>query len=172
MKIRVTQDSILDCKTDVIVNPANPQLLRGGGLSGVIHKAAGDELFQWLKQYKLENQVLALSHGDAMMSPSFNLKCRAIIHAVGPVWKGGEQGEEKLLKQTYLKCLRLAEDNHFDSIAFPNISTGIYTFPKSLAASYVIEMINNFSVKSIEVVTFACYDQENYDLYRDLLNLI
>lgn len=168
MKIIITQSSIVDLNVDVIVNPANPQLLRGGGLSGIIHKAAGEELFQWLKQYKFDNKIPGLIHGEVVISPSFNLQCEAIIHAVGPVWKDGLQNEKQILKQTYTRCLKLAEENQFTSIAFPNISTGIYGFPKEKAASLVIDVLNTFTSPSLEKIILSCHDQKNYALYEGI----
>jgi len=163
------QDSILNCQVDAIVNPANPQLLRGGGLSGIIHEAAGDQLFEHLKLWKRENKIPALQHGEAIISPSFNLPHKHIIHAVGAVWRDGTEEEKELLETCYLNCLRLADKHQLLSIAFPNISTGIYGFPKDVAAPVAISVVRSYESVSLQEVVFACYDEENHQLYKSLL---
>jgi len=169
MQLEVVQTSIIDLNTEVIVNPANPQLLRGGGLSGIIHSAAGDELFEWLKAYKLIQNKPALNNGEAIVSPSFKLKCKHIIHAVGPMWRGGHHSEQEVLRSTYITCIELAEWYKLKSIAFPNISTGIYGFPKKLAAPIIVDTLKSYPYSSIKNIVLACHDEENYSLYSELL---
>ena len=166
MVIEVSKQDILSCNVDVIVNPANPQLLKGGGLSGIIHDAAGDELFQYLKNWKRENRIPALMQGQAIVSPSFMLRQNYIIHAIGSVWREGSHEEKKILAKCYLSCLSLADDLALNSIAFPNMSTGIYGFPKDIAAEIAIDTVNSYKPENLTKVVFACYDSENYDLYK------
>jgi O-acetyl-ADP-ribose deacetylase (regulator of RNase III) len=170
MKIKLVKGSILECTVEAIVNLANPQLLRGGGLSGIIHKAAGEELFQWLKEWKRKNKRPKINFGEAILSPSFNLPHKHIIHAVGAVWKDGNNNEEDTLKECYINCLCLAIENNIRSIAFPNISTGIYGFPKDKAAEIAISAVSSCNQKeAIDKIEFICYDNENFDFYRQLL---
>lgn len=171
LKIKIINNSILESQVDAIVNPANPQLLRGGGLSGIIHEAAGDELFEHLKKWKRDNRVPALQHGQAIISPSFNLPHKHIIHAVGAVWREGSDEEKQTLKECYLSCLNLSDENNISSIAFPNISTGIYGFPKEVAAPIAINAAKSYKGNSIKQIVFACYDQVNYNLYREILSV-
>ncbi len=170
MKMTLSQTSILNCQTEAIVNAANAQLLRGGGLSGIIHKAAGDQLFEYLKKWKSENGVLALQDGEAIISPSFNLGQGFIVHAVGAVWREGSQVEKDLLKTCYINSLKLADIHKIKSIAFPNISTGIYGFPKEVAAQIAIAAVRSYDSKTLEEVVFACFDLENYQIYASILN--
>lgn len=169
MRLNIIQDSILKVKTDAIVNPANPQLLRGGGLSGIIHEAAGNELFEHLKKWKRDNRIPALQHGQAIISPSFNLPHKYIIHAVGAVWREGSNEEKQTLTDCYLTCLNLADEYNISSIAFPNISTGIYGFPKEVAAPIAINAAKSYKGNSIKQIVFACYDQINNEIYNRLL---
>ena len=171
MRLNIIQESILKVKTDAIVNPANPQLLRGGGLSGIIHEAAGDELFEHLKKWKRDNGIPALQHGQAIISPSFSLPHEHIIHAVGAVWREGSDEEKQTLTDCYLACLNLADKNNISSIAFPNISTGIYGFPKEVAAPIAINAAKSYKGYSIKLIVFACYDQVNYNLYKEILSV-
>lgn len=170
MKLSIEKISILQCQVDAIVNPANPQLLRGGGLSGIIHKAAGDELFEYLKKWKRDYKIPALQHGEAIISPSFNLPHKHIIHAVGAVWRDGSQEEKDLLKTCYINCLRLADFHGLSSIAFPNISTGIYGFLKEIAAPIAIDAVSSYDSKTLDEVVFACYDLENFQIYTSILH--
>ena len=165
MTIDLVQGSILDASVEVIVNPANPQLLRGGGLSGVIHEAAGEELYKYLKKWKRENRIPALPHGQCMISPSFNLPFKYIIHAIGAVWKDGNSNEKETLSNCYKACLELADQHELKSIAFPNISTGIYGFPKDIAAEIAIEVVLEYESNSLQRAIFYCFDRESYYLY-------
>ncbi len=171
MEITLLHDSILNCSVNAIVNPANPQLLRGGGLSGIIHEAAGDQLFEHLKKWKRDNGIPALQHGQAIISPSFSLPHKHIIHAVGAVWREGSDKEKQTLTECYLACLTLADRNNISSIAFPNISTGIYGFPKEVAAPIAVNAAKSYKGNSIKKIVFACYDQMNYNLYKEILSV-
>lgn len=109
--------------------------------------------------------------GEAVITTGGNLPAKHVIHTVGPVWNGGNNKEERLLASCYKNCLDLAVDYHIRTISFPNISTGIYRFPKELAAKIAVKTVNDFlaTTDKIEKVVFVCFDAENYSLYMDLL---
>lgn len=164
--IEVIQSDITQLDIDVIVNAANSSLLGGGGVDGAIHRAAGAGLL---------NECIKLGGcpaGEARITKGYNLKARFIIHTVGPRWHGGDSNERNLLASCYQKSLSLAVEYNCTSIAFPNISTGIYGFPKELAANIAIPEVQTFLVanKSIRKVLFCCFDSENYFIYQRLLN--
>ncbi len=163
MKIKVTLGDITKMDVDAIVNAANRSLLGGGGVDGAIHQAGGKSI--------LDECVLigGCEVGSAVITTAGNLPSKKVIHTVGPRWISGKSGEDEKLKSCYLNCLRLAEENNLKSIAFPNISTGIYRFPKDKAAKIAIDSITNYSTKIIEEVIFVCFDEENYKLYKELI---
>ncbi len=162
-RIEVTKDDITRMHVDAIVNAANNSLLGGGGVDGAIHKAAGSGL---LEVCKLLN---GCETGQAKITRGFKLPARYIIHTVGPVWKGGTQKEEELLASCYRESLKLATEHDCKTLAFPNISTGIYHFPKELAATIALREAKAYldTHQVPEVVTFCCYDEENYQIYQD-----
>jgi len=166
MKIELIIDDITTLSVDAIVNAANTSLLGGGGVDGAIHRAAGVELL-------LECQTLnGCNTGNAKITKGYNLKAKHIIHTVGPVWHQGKNNEEKLLSDCYHNSLLLATENKLHSIAFPNISTGVYHFPKQQAAVIAINTINNFfqhNNSSVERVIVVCFDRINYNIYHDIL---
>jgi O-acetyl-ADP-ribose deacetylase (regulator of RNase III) len=169
-KIQVINGDITRQKVDAIVNAANESLLGGGGVDGAIHSAAGKELELACK--KIYEERGGCKTGDAVITTGGNLTAKFVIHTVGPVWRGGKQQESELLSRAYLSSLRLASENGIRTIAFPNISTGIYGFPKEqaskIAVSTVVDFLNN-NKTSIENVIFVCFDKENYELYRGLV---
>lgn len=169
-KILLFQGDITKFEVDTIVNAANPSLMGGGGVDGAIHRAAGPKLDEECKQIILK--IGSLGTGDTVATSGGNLKCKYVIHTVGPIWRGGELNEPELLEKAYHNSLTLAKELGFKSIAFPNISTGIYGFPKKLAASIATETVYNFLIHNpqIQVVIFVCFDEENYQLYREILN--
>ncbi len=164
-KIFLIDEDITSLEIDAIVNAANNTLLGGGGVDGAIHRAAGKELLQ---ECKLLN---GCETGDAKITKAYNLKAKYIIHTVGPVWRGGYNDEANLLKNCYLRCLQIAVENNITTIAFPNISTGVYNFPKKMAAEIAIFIVTEFLSQniSIEKVIFATFDDENYEIYKSLL---
>jgi len=169
-QIQVIFGDITRQAVDAIVNAANETLLGGGGVDGAIHSAAGEELE--LACRKIHEEKGGCKTGDAVITTGGNLSAKFVIHTVGPVWRGGKQQEAELLFRAYLSSLRLASENGIRTIAFPNISTGIYGFPKEeaskIAVSTVVDFLNN-NKTSIENVIFVCFDQENYELYRNLV---
>jgi O-acetyl-ADP-ribose deacetylase len=163
--IEAIQSDITQLDVDVIVNAAKSSLLGGGGVDGAIHRAAGPQLLA---------ECITLGGcptGEAKITKAYNLKSRYIIHTVGPVWYGGTNNERDLLASCYRKSLFLAVENNCTTIAFPNISTGIYGFPKELAAEIAIREVRSFLItnKSITKMLFCCYDFENYSIYKKLL---
>ncbi len=170
MRISVVQGDITQQQVDAIVNAANAQLAGGGGVDGAIHRAAGPELMQYCDTVRaLEG---GCPTGSAVITPAGKLPCKDVIHAVGPVWHGGSKNEDQLLAAAYRKSLQLAEEHKLRTIAFSNISTGVYGFPKARAVQIVAEVMAGFSqqVKYVEEVRFVCHDAENLRLYPQLFD--
>jgi len=168
-KIKLIQGDITAIKVDAIVNAANPSLLGGGGVDGAIHFAGGPQILKECKKIRLEHgKCLA---GEAVITSGGNLPSKYVIHAVGPIWYGGKHREAKKLQNAYKNSLNLAVKNNIRSIAFPNISTGIYRFPKQNAADIAISMIREFikDNDSIESIIFVCFDRENYEIYNSII---
>lgn len=162
--IELVQGDITQLKVDAIVNAANLSLLGGGGVDGAIHRAAGSELLDECRMLK------GCNTGQAKYTNAYNLPANWIIHTVGPIWKGGANNEDQLLQQCYENSFQLAVKLKLQSIAFPNISTGVYGFPKERAAVIAIKAVKNFpSDTTIEKIVFAVFDAENYTLYKRLL---
>lgn len=166
VSIKVIQGDITQVKTDVVVNAANTTLLGGGGVDGAIHHAAGPGLYKECLSLK------GCKTGEAKITNGYNLPAKFIIHTVGPIWKDGTRGEKELLASCYRNSLLIAENLKLKSIAFPNISTGVYGFPKPLAAEIAIQEVRQFAKTSHEIrqVVFVAFDEENYKLYSNLLS--
>jgi len=164
-RIEILKGDITKLKVDAIVNAANTSLLGGGGVDGAIHRGAGPELLEFNR--KLEG----CSTGEAKISPGFKLPAKFIIHTVGPVWNGGKNNEDKLLTNCYKNSLQLAKENNVKTIAFPAISTGVYRFPLERATKIAVSEVKKFLEKnaSIEKVIFVCFDEENYQVYKNIL---
>jgi O-acetyl-ADP-ribose deacetylase (regulator of RNase III) len=165
-KIEILKTDITKLEVDAIVNAANTSLLGGGGVDGAIHRAAGPEL---LEECRTLN---GCPTGDAKITKGYRLPAKHVIHTVGPVWNGGNRNEEELLASCYRRSLELAIQNGVTSIAFPNISTGIYRFPKERAAEIAVAEVKEFLSQnpSIEKVVFAIFDDENLEIYTRLLS--
>lgn len=163
--IELIKSDITKLDVDAIVNAANSTLQGGGGVDGAIHRAAGPQL---LDECMLLN---GCPTGEAKITKGYNLKARYVIHTVGPIWHGGSRDEKSLLANCYRKSLFLAVENKCTSIAFPNISTGVYGFPKELAADIAIREVRSFTLtnKTISKVFFCCFDSENFQIYQRLL---
>lgn len=164
-KIELHKGDITKINIDAIVNAANTSLLGGGGVDGAIHRAAGSELLEYNKK------LSGCKTGEAKISPGFNLHAKFIIHAVGPIWNGGNNNEDKLLADCYRNSLNLAIENNIKTIAFPSISTGIYRFPVKRAANIAVKEVKKFLEKnsSIDKIIFVCFDERTYEEYESLV---
>ncbi|MGB0870543.1 MAG: O-acetyl-ADP-ribose deacetylase [Flavobacteriales bacterium] len=165
MKLKLIKGDITKQEVDIIVNAANPSLLGGGGVDGAIHNAAGPDLLDACRN--IRNKQGGCKTGEAVITIAGNLKANHVIHTVGPVWQNGTKNEAKLLENCYRNAMNLAIENKAKSIAFPNISTGIYKFPKRFAAQIALKTIKAFDVDM--EVNLVCFDLENYWIYRELL---
>ena len=168
--IEVIQGDITKLKVDAIVNAANSSLLGGGGVDGAIHKAGGPAILEACMKIRANQGGCAV--GEAVMTTGGNLPATYVIHTVGPIWQDGNNNEENLLSSAYTNSLNLASQHGIKSIAFPNISTGIYHFPKGKAAKIAITVTKNFldQPSSIKKIFFVCFDSENFEIYSQLLN--
>ena len=163
--IELVMGDITQMDVDAIVNAANETLLGGGGVDGAIHRAAGPQLLEECRA------IGGCPTGEARITKGYNLKARYVIHTVGPVWRGGQNGETQLLRSAYLSSLKLAQQYGLKSIAFPNVSTGVYHFPKQSAAQIAIRAVREFTAQNLlpERIVFVCFDEENYSIYNRLL---
>ncbi len=164
-RIELIKGDITTLAVDAIVNAANRSLLGGGGVDGAIHNAAGPQLL---------DECLGLrgcETGQSKITAGYLLKARHVIHSVGPVWKGGSSDEEDLLASCYKTSMELARDNNLKTIAFPNISTGIYGFPKELAAKIAVRETKRFLNDNHlpEKITFVSFADDDFEIYRKLL---
>lgn len=169
-RIFVIQADITTLDVDVIVNAANSSLMGGGGVDGAIHRAAGPQLLDACK--KVVQQQGHCPTGHAVITEAGLLKAKAVIHAVGPVWRGGQQQEAQLLEDVYRNSLQLAEANGYHSIAFPAISTGVYGYPKAQAADIAWHTVDRWlwTHPLPEQVFFVCFDEESTRHYARLLS--
>lgn len=166
-RIELIQGDITKLNVDAIVNAANPSLLGGGGVDGAIHRAAGPGLLEVCKL------LGGCATGEAKITRGYKLAAKFVIHTVGPVWGVGDRQEDMLLTNCYRNSLTQATVHECKTIAFPNISTGIYHFPKELAAEIAIREVKSYLEKNTvpAKVIFACYDEENYSIYKKLLDI-
>lgn len=169
--ITLVKGDITAIAADAIVNAANSSLLGGGGVDGAIHRKGGSQILEECKA--IRNRQGKCKAGDAVYTSGGLLPAKYVIHTVGPIWNGGNSKEPKLLASCYRKSLEIADSLGIKSVAFPNISTGVYRFPKDIAAQIAIntvrQIINNEHM-NIEEVVFVCFDDDNYNLYNDILN--
>lgn len=164
-RIQLIYGDITKCDTDAIVNAANSSLLGGGGVDGAIHRAAGTALLA-------ECQTLnGCPTGQAKITKAYNLKSKYIIHTVGPRWRGGDHNEADQLNSCYIQSLSLAKQHNIKTIAFPNISTGIYGFPKNEAAKIAVKAVNDYLDENElpEKVVFVVFDEDNLHIYENHL---
>lgn len=165
-RIRAMRADITTLEVDAIVNAANSSLLGGGGVDGAIHRAAGPELLA-------ETRTLGgCPPGEAKLSRGYRLPARHVIHTVGPVWQGGEQGEAEILARCYRSCFAIAAREGFATLAFPAISTGIYGYPAEPAAQIAVRETRATlgANAGLDCVTFALFSDDQLAIYRRLLD--
>lgn len=165
-RIELIKGDITYLKVDAIVNAANNSLRGGGGVDGAIHSAAGPDLLNECENLK------GCETGKSKITRGYRLKASYIIHTVGPVWHGGYHDEHSLLASCYQTSLTIAKEKKIKTIAFPGISTGVYGFPKDLAAMIAVNEIKRFLDKNSfpEKVIFVTFCDDNYETYRKLLD--
>lgn len=167
--IKLVQGDITKMQVDAVVNAANTSLLGGGGVDGAIHKAGGPQVLE--ECIAIRNKQGGCKTGEAVITTGGNLAAKYIIHTVGPVWNGGNSNETQLLASAYRNSLLLAIKYGIQTIAFPNISTGIYHFPKQKAAMIAFNTSMEFLKEDIlfTEINFVCFDEENYIIYESLM---
>ncbi|WP_315814452.1 O-acetyl-ADP-ribose deacetylase [Paraflavitalea speifideaquila] len=166
-KLTILQGDITRINADAIVNAANSSLLGGGGVDGAIHRAGGPAILEACVQ--IRNKQGGCKPGEAVITTAGKLPARFVIHTVGPVWQGGNKRERELLSNCYRNVLNLAVEHGIKTLAFPNISTGIYRFPKEAAASLALATVREFVANhphQLDEISFVCFDEENYKLYQ------
>ena len=168
-KIELTKGDITKLNVDAIVNAANSTLMGGGGVDGAIHRAGGPGILEACK--KIVAMQGGCKTGEAVITTGGDLPAKFVIHTVGPVWNGGKKNEPGLLASCYKNSLKLAVENKIVSVGFPNISTGVYNYPKKEAAEIAVNTVDDFLQQTdlIEKVYFVCFDEENYRLYESLI---
>jgi len=152
---------------EAIVNAANKSLLGGGGVDGAIHRAAGPKLLEECKT------LHGCETGEAKLTGAYNLPCKYVIHTVGPVWHDGQHKESELLSDCYRNSLQVAIDHKIRSIAFPSISTGVYSYPVEEAARVAVDTVNQFIEAhpgKLDLVEWVLFDEHTYSVYEDALN--
>lgn len=167
MNIELLRGDITKIKCAAIVNAANSSLLGGGGVDGAIHRAGGPAILE--DCIKIRAAQGGCPTGEAVITTAGKLPAKYVIHTVGPVWNGGEEGEADLLRLCYENSLALAEQQGLKSIAFPNISTGVYHFPKQRAAEIAVKAVQAHQAQQLETLYFVCFDAENHQIYQALL---
>ena len=168
MNLELIRGDITTLEVDAIVNAANSSLLGGGGVDGAIHRRGGPAILDECMQIRARQG--GCETGQAVITTGGNLPAQYVIHTVGPVWHGDSEIADTLLASCYTASLDLAFEHGLKSIAFPNISTGIYSFPKERAATVALKAVKNHrNIDSFKRVIFVCFDEENYNIYADLL---
>lgn len=173
--LKIVRGDITKYETGAIVNAANSSLLGGGGVDGAIHRAGGPEILAECR--KIRDRQGGCETGEAVVTTAGKLPAEFVVHTVGPVYRGGQSGERELLKSCYVRSLEEAQAAGARRIAFPNISTGIYGYPRDEAAEVAWNAVSEYlggqtgdSIETfLEEIAFVCYDEENERLYRALM---
>ncbi len=171
MEIEIIKGDITKISCDAIVNAANSGLMGGGGVDGAIHKVGGPAILEACKL--IIEQSGPCPAGEAVITTAGNLPAQFVIHTVGPIWQGGNNDEAEKLANCYRNSLLLAQENNCKTIAFPNISTGVYGYPKKEAAEIAYQTTKETSklTPKIKKVIFVCFDDENYELMKKVESL-
>jgi O-acetyl-ADP-ribose deacetylase (regulator of RNase III) len=167
-QISILKGDITQSAVDAIINAANTSLLGGGGVDGAIHRRGGAAILAECQKIRAKQGGCAV--GEAVITTAGNLPAKYVIHTVGPTWFNGEKNEPILLENAYRNSFKLADHLGLKTIAFPNISTGIYRFPKQLAARIAFKVIHDElkQSQSVQEVIFVCFDDENFNIYQSL----
>lgn len=163
-KVNIIMQDITKINTDAIVNSANKTLMGGLGVDGAIHKRAGPGLLEECKKIRHEKYPKGLPTGQAVITKAYNLPCKYVIHTVGPKYRFEDIS---LLKDCYLNCLKIAEENHCKSVAFPSISTGVHGVPIEEAVKIVKEVFSSFDPNIIEEIFFVMYSENDFESYKE-----
>jgi len=177
-KLILLQGDITEEKTDAIVNAANSSLLGGGGVDGAIHRAGGPKILEECKEIRRKQGICPT--GEAVITTGGNLKAKYVIHTVGPIWRGGNQNEDNLLRNCYINSLKLAKENNIKKISFPSISTGAYRFPIEKASRIALKTVIDFlqnnefvplenpdisGLTGFEEVRFVLFSKKDLEIY-------
>ncbi len=169
-RVEVLRGDITLLQVEAIVNAANSGLMGGGGVDGAIHRRGGPAITE--ECVVIRNRQGGCPVGEAVITSGGLLKARYVIHTVGPVWRGGHNAEDELLENAYRNSLAVAVSQNVTTIAFPNISTGVYGFPKGRAAQIATKAVSDClkGNRSLKRLIFCCFDEENYRIYTSILN--
>lgn len=168
-RVRLVRGDITNMETDAIVNAANSSLMGGGGVDGAIHRRGGPTILEECKKIRATEWPQGLPTGKAVITSGGNLKAKYVIHTVGPVWRGGNQGEPELVAQAYQNSLKLASEKGLKTVAFPSISTGAYGYPIKQAARVAIGAVKTFLEKEdmLDEVVFVLFSERAFRAYLD-----
>jgi O-acetyl-ADP-ribose deacetylase (regulator of RNase III) len=165
--IRLIKGNITDQEADAVVNAANPSLMGGGGVDGAIHRRGGPSILEECREIRRSRHPHGLPTSEAVITTGGDLRARHVIHTVGPIWRGGSEGEPQLLARAYANTLKLAASHDLRTIAFPSISTGAYGYPIDSAATVALKTARDFLRESLlpETVVFVLYSESDLETY-------
>ena len=168
-KVYLVQGDITDMETDAVVNAANSSLMGGGGVDGAIHRRGGPSILEQCKRLRAREWPGGLPTGKAAVTTGGNLKAKYIIHTVGPVWRGGNQGEPELLAEAYRNSLKLAVSKGLKTVAFPSISTGAYGYPIEQASRIALATVKDFLERedNLDRVVFVLFSRDDLEVYMN-----